>query len=76
MMKPNTSEGVKSSPLIAHQELDDEIPKVPIPKVSLPIKMVLGEDPHVSDQATTDTSLGMTIWSYLMMSMLGSSMSS
>jgi len=34
MVKPNTSEGVKPSSLIDHQELGDEIPKELIPKVT------------------------------------------
>ena len=55
MVKPNTSEGVKPLPLIAWQELKDENLKAPMPKVSLPIKMVL-KDPYASDQATSDTS--------------------
>jgi len=37
--------------------LEDEIPKEPIPKVLLPIKMVLGESPYRGNQATSGTSL-------------------
>ena len=47
---------MKPLPLLASQELEDETPKAPIPKVPLLIKMVLGKDPYVSDQALSDTS--------------------
>ena len=57
MVEPNISEGVEPLPLIAHQVLEDEIPKEPDPKNPLSIKMVLGEDRYASDQDTTDTSL-------------------
>ena len=75
MVKPNISEGVKPVPPLARQELEDETSKTPIPKVPLPIKMVLGEDPYASDQATSYTSMSMMILRYLVMSTLRSSMS-
>ena len=56
MVKPNKSQGVKPLRIVTRQELEDETPKAPIPKVPLPINMVLGEDPFVSDQATSDIS--------------------
>jgi len=56
MVKPNTSKGLKPLPLIALEEFEDEIPKELIPKVPLPIKMVLEESPYEVDQATSDTS--------------------
>jgi len=40
MVKSNINEVVEPLFLIAHQDLDDEIPKESIPKVPLPIKMV------------------------------------
>jgi len=55
-VKPNTNEGVEASPLGTRQELEEEIPKEPVPKVPLPIKMVLGESPYEGDQTTSDTS--------------------
>jgi len=56
-VKPNVSKGVEPLPFIAFQELEDEIPKELVPKVPLPIKMVLGESPYEADQATSDISL-------------------
>jgi len=43
MVKLNTSEGMELPPLIARQEFEDEIPKEPVSKVPLPIKMMVGE---------------------------------
>ena len=76
MMKPNTSEGAKPLPLVACQELEDETPKVPVPKVPLPIKMVLKEGPYANDQATVTPLVRMMILKYLTMSKLRSSISS
>jgi len=42
---PNTSDGGEPLRLITHKKLEDEIPKEPVPKVLLPIKIVLGEKP-------------------------------
>jgi len=51
MENPNTSEGVEHLPLIACQPLEDKIPREPVPKVPLPIKMLLGEAPYASEAA-------------------------
>jgi len=57
MVKPNTSEGVEYLTLMTFQEFEDKIPEEPVPKVSLPIKMVLEESPHKGDQTTSDTTV-------------------
>ena len=52
LVKPNTSDGVEHLSLIAHLELKGGVLKEPIPKVPLPIKMVLEESSYECDQAT------------------------
>lgn len=57
LVEPNTCEGGEPLPLIARQEPKDEILEKLIPKVPLPITMVLGESICDGDQATRATSL-------------------
>jgi len=57
MVKVNTSKVVTLLSLKGHQELENEIPKEPITKISLPIKSVLEESVHEDDQAMNDPSI-------------------
>ena len=72
MVKPNTSEEVRPLPLVAYQELKDEILKKPIP---LYTKIMLGESSNKVDQATSETSLEYDEFELFVVSMLRSSIS-